>query len=148
MAEELHKMHEKEDANLADSMRERIEEARRDELEASSFYNQLAAIAPNPSLGQIISSIAGDEYGHARILATMLAERPLTTGLGEGVSVLRDEFRSGLERAIKGELSAISDYAQLAAMSPTTEQKLMFISILGDEYGHVRTFITMLSSLR
>lgn len=125
-------------------MRERIERARKDELDAASFYNQLAAIAPNPTIAQIISSIAADEYGHSRILTTMLSERAFSTAIGQGRAVARDEFTSGLERAIQGELAAISDYAQLAEMSPTIEQKMMFISILGDEYGHVRTFITML----
>lgn len=96
------------------------------------------------ALSQVISSIAADECGHYRILTTMLQDN-ISMGLPPWRPTTRDDFRSGLQKAIQGELSAISEYAGSAAASPTIEQQLMFISILGDEYGHVRTFITILS---
>lgn len=122
--------------------------AYKDELEAASMYNRMAASAPTVELSQILSSMAADEYGHARTLASMLAMPmrieaiPAPSGTGS-----YEQFRRDLETAIDGELAAIAEYAEFARTAPTLEMKLIFLSIAGDEYGHARTFITMLSLL-
>ncbi|MGI6628670.1 MAG: ferritin family protein [Bacillota bacterium] len=128
--------------------KEKIEAAIKDELEAASFYNQLASSAPNTVIAQILSSMAADEYGHARILTAMMADKmtmafptidPFWGKTG------RDDFRRNLEQALEGELEAIAEYAEFARMSTTLEQKTIFLSIVGDEYGHARVFITLLA---
>jgi rubrerythrin len=127
---------------------ENLEAAIKDELEAASFYNQLASSAPNTVIAQVLSSMAADEYGHARILTAMIADKmtmafptidPFRGRAG------RDEFRRNLELALEGELKAIAEYAEFARMATTLEQKTIFLSIAGDEYGHARTFITLLA---
>ncbi len=127
---------------------ENIEAAIKDELEAASFYNQLASSAPNTVIAQILSSMAADEYGHARILTAMIADKmamafpaidPFRGRVG------REEFRHNLEQALEGELKDIAEYAEFARMATTLEQKTIFLSIAGDEYGHARTFITLLA---
>lgn len=59
---------------LKTDLRERLLYARKDELEATSMYSHMATIAPTLELGQIVASIAADEYGHARTFLTMLAQ--------------------------------------------------------------------------
>lgn len=127
---------------------ERLEAARKDELEAASFYNQLASVAPNSVIAQILSSMAADEYGHARTLAAMMTSRMNISFPTIDPSLARpssNDFRRGLERALQGELEAIAEYAEFAQMASTLEQKTIFLSIAGDEYGHARTFITLLA---
>lgn len=152
---------------MANEFLDRVAAARHDELQANAMYNQMAGIAPSRELSLIVASIAEDEYNHARILATILAEEE---GGWEDLEELGEElhsratgtwwrrtapppqtdparFRRMAEEAVRDELDAVCDYAVLARLSPSTEKRLILLSILGDEYGHARTLITMLSEL-
>jgi len=53
--------------------KEKIEAALADELGAIGEYGEMAAETTDPTLRALILAIAGDEYGHARSFATMLA---------------------------------------------------------------------------
>lgn len=127
---------------------EKLEAARKDELEAAGFYNELASVAPNNVIAQILSSMAADEYGHARTLAAMMTNKMnISFPAIEPSWALpgRNNFRYNLEQALQGELEAIAEYAEFAQMATTLERKTLFLSIAGDEYGHARTFIALLA---
>ncbi len=127
---------------------EKLEAARKDELEAAGFYNELASVAPNAVIAQILSSMAADEYGHARTLTAMMTTKMTISFPAVDPSWVlpnRNDFRHNLERALQGELEAIAEYAEFAQMATTLEQKTLFLSIAGDEYGHARTFIALLA---
>jgi len=64
-----------------ESFPEGLRRAIQGELEAVAEYAQLAQMAPNPELRNLIISIVADELGHARILAAVMALRP-QQGLG------------------------------------------------------------------
>lgn len=111
-----------------------------EELEASSFYTCLANAASTPVCRALLASAANDEYRHAQMLAALLSGvQPRSMTTLETAKVRPAD----LEKAIQGELEAICDYARLAALAPTVELRLLFLSILGDEYGHVRMFHAM-----
>ncbi len=127
-------------------------EAYQDELRAYEFYNQLARIAPSPELSRILATIAKDEYAHARTLAALMSGMPApnwhsVTEASEAVSSSTLTFKEGIETALEGELGDMAEYATLAKTANTLELKLIFYSIAGDEYGHARTFMTILVML-
>ncbi|NLZ93411.1 MAG: ferritin-like domain-containing protein [Firmicutes bacterium] len=43
-----------------------VKDAIKDELEAVAMYSNMANMVDDPTLKALISSIAGDEYNHAR----------------------------------------------------------------------------------
>ncbi|MBO8168894.1 MAG: ferritin-like domain-containing protein [Thermoanaerobacteraceae bacterium] len=53
-------------------------------------------------------------------------------------------FRNMLREAITDELMAVSMYSRMANMVQDDTLKALIMSIAGDEYGHARTFMTML----
>ncbi|MBE3582632.1 MAG: hypothetical protein IMX01_00805 [Limnochordaceae bacterium] len=53
------------------------------------------------------------------------------------------EIEQRISSAIHDELSAVSEYALLARDLPDDELRLITLSIMGDEYGHARTWFTL-----
>ena len=99
----------------------------------------------------LIQSIAHDELGHSRILAAMLEmedESEIYTARAQGRRRIpdRERFRRMVASSIEDELNAVSEYAQLAIMAPELEQRLLFLTLVADEFGHARTFIAILNS--
>lgn len=131
--------------------RERVMAARQEELEAYEMYSEMAAIAPTREMTLLIQSIAHDELGHSRILAAMLEmedESEIYTARAQGRRRMpdRERFRRMVASSIEDELNAVSEYAQLAIMAPELEQRLLFLTLVADEFGHARTFIAILNS--
>lgn len=127
--------------------------ARREELEAYEKYSELAAIAPTHELSLLIQSIARDELGHARILSGMLGMEDDIDSLTVRAQERRrmpdsGRFRRMVARIIDDELNAVSAYAQLAIIAPELEQRLLFLTVVADEFGHARTFIAILNPSR
>lgn len=58
------------------------------------------------------------------------------------------DFHAGVRAAIQDELSAVSEYAQLAQMAQQPAMKAIIMSIMGDEYGHARTFLAISELMR
>ncbi|MBP1761809.1 MAG: hypothetical protein H6Q64_1351 [Firmicutes bacterium] len=54
-------------------------------------------------------------------------------------------FISLVSEAITDDLGAISMYAQMAKMVDNLALEALFTGIVGDEYGHVRTWMTILA---
>ncbi|HHW26348.1 MAG TPA: ferritin-like domain-containing protein [Firmicutes bacterium] len=128
---------------------QRLQAAYIDELEAYTFYSYLASVAPSMELSQILTSIARDEYGHARTIAAMLVGVPgMTLPTWGGSPAGTITWEEALSRAIDGELGDTAEYAELARIAPTTDQRLLLMTLLGDEFGHARTFSAILSNTR
>lgn len=126
-----------------------VRQAIQDELEAASFYASMAREAPNDEIQSIIMSIAGDEYGHARILSSIIGMEVNAASPYEAEAYPTGrQFLEDARMAIQEELGAISDYAEIARLAPNDEVRTIILSIAGDEYGHARTFLTILGLSR
>jgi rubrerythrin len=115
-----------------------------DELCDAGYYAQIANEAPTEELRNLVITIVGDEYGHARIQSALLGICPPPISCPPDCAPATGNFEADVEAAIKGELSAITRYAQLASCAPNTEIRLLLMSILGDEYAHARIWTAML----
>ena len=124
--------------------RAQLEESLLDELCDAGFYAQIANEAPSAILKEIITSIVGDEYGHARLQASLLGICPPPIQCPPNCPPATGNFETDVETAITGELGAIARYAQLASCAPNYEIRYLLTSILGDEYAHARIWTAML----
>jgi len=124
--------------------RDQLEESVQDEICDAGFYAQIANEAPTPVLREIITSIVGDEYGHARLQASLLGICPPPISCPPDCPAATGNFSVDVSTAIKGELAAIGRYAELAGCAPNPEIRYLLTSILGDEYAHARIWNAML----
>ena len=129
---------------LCANYREQLEESLQDEICDAGFYAQIADEAPTAILRELITSIVGDEYGHARLQASLLGICPPPISCPPNCPPATGNFRTDVETAISGELGAIRRYAELAGCAPTLEIRYLLTSILGDEYAHTRIWSAML----
>ena len=130
--------------NMCANYREQIEESIQDEICDAGFYAQIANEAPNAIFRELITSIVGDEYGHARLQASLLGICPPPVSSPPDCPSATGDFRTDVESAIRGELGAITRYAGLAMCAPNLEVRYLLTSILGDEYAHTRIWSAML----
>ncbi len=124
--------------------REQLEESLQDEICDAGFYAQIADEAPSEVLREITTSIVGDEYGHARLQASLLGICPPPVSPPPNCPPATGNFKEDVKAAIKGELQAIRRYAELAGCAPNPEVRYLLTSILGDEYAHTRIWNAML----
>ena len=130
--------------SMCANYRGQLEASILDELCDAGFYAQIAEEAPSPILRELITSIVGDEYGHARLQAALLGICPPPIGSATDCASATGNFAEDVETAIMGELGAIRRYAELAMCAPTYEIRYLLTSILGDEYAHARIWTAML----
>lgn len=95
----------------------------------------------DPMFPYLWESMASDEYRHGQMLYPYISS-PTPFSVEEAVGSLQFT-QADVEEAIQGELMAIAGYAELAAMACTLEERMMFVNIIGDEYGHLRLLMTM-----
>jgi rubrerythrin len=124
--------------------REQIEASIQDEICDAGFYAQIANEAPNNIVRELVTSIVGDEYGHARLQASLLGICPPPVSSPPDCPAATGDFRVDVGTAITGELGAITRYAGLAMCAPNLEVRYLLTSILGDEYAHSRIWTAML----
>lgn len=124
--------------------REMLEESIQDEICDAGFYAQIANEAPTDVLRELITSIVGDEYGHARLQASLLGICPPPVSCPPDCPPATGNFEADVRAAIRGELEAIRRYAELAGCAPNPEDRYLLTSILGDEYAHTRIWNAML----
>ena len=129
---------------LCDNYRAKLEESLQDEICDAGFYAQIANEAPTDELRELITSIVGDEYGHARLQASLLGICPPEVSCPPNCPSATGDFEADVRAAIRGELEAIRRYAQLAGCAPTPEIRYLLTSILGDEYAHARVWNAMI----
>ena len=130
--------------NFCANYREQLEESIQDEICDAGFYAQIANEAPNGILRELVTSIVGDEYGHARLQASLLGICPPPVSSPPDCPAATGNFCADVETAIQGELGAIGRYAGLAMCAPNLEVRYLLTSILGDEYAHARIWTAML----
>ena len=123
-----------------------LEESILDELCDAGFYAQIANEAPTEILKELIISIVGDEYGHARLQAALLGVCPPPISTPPNCPPATGDFEADVQTAITGELGAIGRYATLASCAPTYKIRYLLTSILGDEYAHARIWTAMLQA--
>ena len=124
-----------------------LEESIQDELSDVEFYANIANEAPDPLSRLLITSITGDEYGHARIQAALLhGLDPNSAGSAPVTPPTNMGYTQDVMTAVAGETSAVSRYASLASMAPTLEIRYLLTSILGDEYAHIRIWLALLQN--
>jgi rubrerythrin len=132
--------------NLCANYREQLEQSVLDEICDAGFYAQIANEAPNNIFRELITSIVGDEYGHARLQASLLGICPPPVSSPPACPTATGNFREDVETAIQGELGAIGRYAGLAMCAPNLDIRYLLTSILGDEYAHARIWTAMLQA--
>ena len=122
-----------------------LEESIQDELSDVQFYANIANEAPDALSRILITSIVGDEYAHARTQAALLhALNPDSAGGTPVAPPPNVGYTADVMTAIVGETSAVNRYAFLASIAPNLEIRYILTSILGDEYGHIRTWLALL----
>ncbi len=125
-----------------------IQESIQDELSDVTFYAGIANESPDEISRLIITSIVGDEYAHARTQAALLHQvNPESAGAPPVPPPPNTGYREDILVAIAGEESAVARYAFLASEAPTLTIRYILTSILGDEYGHIRTWYALLQNL-
>ena len=132
--------------NMCANYRRQLEESLQDELCDAGFYAQIAEEAPTEELRELIISIVGDEYGHARLQASLLGVCSPSASCPPNCPGATGDFCADVETAIRGELGAIRRYAELAMCAPTLKIRYLLTSILGDEYAHARVWTAMLQA--
>jgi len=123
---------------------QQLEESMQDEICDAGFYTQIAEEAPTDELRELVTSIVGDEYGHARLQAALLGICPPEVSCPPDCPSATGDFEDDVRTALMGELEAIRRYAQLAQCAPNLEIRYLLTSILGDEYAHTRIWNAML----
>ena len=113
-----------------------VQESIDDELSDMRDWSALAADASNAEVREIITSMVGDEYGHARVWATILSQDPPKAKPQQPIG--ENAWCDGVCRAIVGELTAVSRYAQMARLAPDEQTRLIIMNIAGDEYQHFK----------
>ena len=132
--------------SICTNYRHQLEESLQDEICDAGFYAQIADEAPTEELREIIISIVGDEYGHARLQASLLGLCPPEVTCPPECTGATGNFCVDVETAIRGELGAIRRYAELAMCAPTLKIRYLLTSILGDDYAHARIWTARLQA--
>ena len=132
--------------SMCTNYRRQLEESLQDELCDAGFYAQIADEASTEELRELIISIVGDEYGHARIQASLLGVCPNDVTCPPTCPGATGDFCADVETAIQGELGAIRRYAELAMCAHSLKIRYLLTSILGDEYAHARIWTAMLQA--
>lgn len=132
------------DCPQCDDFLQQLEMSMQDEICDAGFYAQIAEEAPTDELRELVTSIVGDEYGHARLQAALLGLCPPEVSCPPDCPSATGVFEDDVRTALMGELEAIRRYSQLAQCAPNLEIRYLLTSILGDEYAHTRIWNAML----
>lgn len=129
------------------SLKEIIEIAVGNELEAQSFYRSAALKAEDAYLKQVFENLANEELGHQRLLEGYLNSGEklfFAEAQDYGVSESLEEpklstemgFVDAIALAIKKEADAMKMYQSLAEHSQNLEQRHIFLELVKMETGH------------
>ncbi|NMP22941.1 ferritin family protein [Sulfobacillus harzensis] len=127
---------------------EQIEESLQDELSDVEFYANIANESPDDISRKIITSIVGDESAHARTQAALLHQlNPDAKGAPPVQPPANTGYVEDIRMAIVGETHAVARYAHLASIAPTREIRYLLMTIMGDEFGHIRIWLALLENI-
>ena len=114
-----------------------------DEKEDEMFYDTLIEQAPTQKEKDIIRSIRDDERKHNKILRELYYE---FTGQILPQDTLSDnsknnmDYKSNLEKALFGELDAVSKYKKILGTMPSGSSYTLLMSIMTDELRHASKY--------
>lgn len=115
----------------------------RDEREDELFYNRLLEQAPTEKQKEIIISIRDDERKHNNILRELyynftgqvipkdLSTPSIDTNIG---------YQENLEKALFGELQAVTKYRKILGVMPSGRSYTLMMSIMTDELRHASKY--------
>jgi len=118
------------------------------EKEAFSFYQTISGKVKDGALKKLFAELAGEEKQHREFLEGMIskdvtkmqfeAKKDYKVVNAMPTPPLSADLKplDGLVIAIKKELEAMQMYTQLANLSTSTEQKLLFSQLANMESGH------------
>jgi len=120
-------------------IRKSVEDEKEDEL----FYDILIQQAPTEKEKSIIRGIRDDEIKHNHILKRLYYE---FTGQMLPESTLKNnenqnmDYKSNLEKALFGELDAVSKYRKIMGVMPNGNSYTLLMSIMTDELRHANKY--------
>ena len=122
---------------------ELIRQSVRNEREDELFYDKLLEQAPTEKEKDIIRSIRDDERKHNQILrglyyeftGQMLPADTLTVEANNNM-----DYTANLEKALFGELEAVSKYRKIMGTMPSGNSYTLLMSIMTDELRHASKY--------
>lgn len=122
---------------------ELIRQSVRNEREDELFYDKLLEQAPTEKEKDIIRSIRDDERKHNQILrglyyeftGQMLPADTLTVEANNNM-----DYKANLEKALFGELEAVSKYRKIMGTMPSGNSYTLLMSIMTDELRHASKY--------
>lgn len=114
-----------------------------DEKEDEVFYDILIKQAPTDKEKDIIKSIRDDERKHNQILRTLYYEftgQILPQDMLANNEKNNMDYKSNLEKALFGELDAVSKYRKILGTMPSGNSYTLLMSIMTDELRHASKY--------
>lgn len=124
---------------------ELIKKSVEDEKEDELFYNILIEQAKAEKEKSIIRNIQEDEKKHNHILKRLYYEftgqmLPEATLKNNGAQNMNMDYKSNLEKALFGELDAVSKYRKIMGAMPNGNSYTLLMSIMTDELRHANKY--------
>ena len=115
----------------------------RDERNDELFYDNLIKQAPTEKDKEIIRSIKDDERKHNQILRKLyynftgqiIPQDISTPSIDTNLS-----YKENLEKALFGELNAVTKYRKIMGTMPSGESYILLMSIMTDEIRHASKY--------
>jgi len=128
-----------------------IKDSVADEQEDEEFYNILIGQAPSEKEKNIIRDIRDDEIKHGQILRQLYYEftgnlLPAKKMLDSNVNSM--DYSSNLEKALFGELNAVSKYRKILGTMPSGNAYTLLMSIMTDEIRHVIQYNFLIQNVK
>lgn len=122
-----------------------------DEKEDEMFYDTLIKQAPTEEEKNIIISIRDDERKHNQVLRNLYYQftgqmLPADTSTNE--SNMNMDYKSNLEKALFGELDAVSKYRKIMGTMPSGNSYTLLMSIMTDELRHANKYNFLINNAK
>lgn len=122
---------------------EMIKNSIKDEKEDELFYDNLISKAPSEKEKNIIKSIRNDERKHNKILKELYQEFTKESEKETNPykqTAINLDYKSGLEKALFGELEAVAKYRKIMGAMPNKKSYTLLMSIMTDELRHASKY--------
>ena len=114
-----------------------------DEREDELFYDNLIKQAPTEKDKEIIRSIRNDERKHNQILRKLYYDftgQIITQDISTPSLDAILSYEENLEKALFGELNAVTKYRKIMGTMPSGESYTLLMSIMTDELRHASKY--------
>ncbi|MBR0427585.1 MAG: ferritin-like domain-containing protein [Clostridia bacterium] len=114
-----------------------------DEREDELFYDNLIKQAPTEKDKEIIRSIRNDERKHNQILRKLYYDftgQIITQDISTPSLDANLSYEENLEKALFGELNAVTKYRKIMGTMPSGESYTLLMSIMTDELRHASKY--------